>query len=52
MAVEVRTDDGTFLTGTPTPLFTVNIEESERRNRYLTTADGQRFLVVVRDVNG
>lgn len=49
MSVEVETDAQKFSSGTPRPLFEVNIEDSERRNRYLVTRDGQRFLVLVKD---
>jgi len=53
MAVEVNTDGPTFSAGTPKPLFNVNIEAEERRNRYLVTKDGQNFLVVaVKDAAG
>jgi serine/threonine protein kinase len=48
MAVEVNTEGSSFSAGTPRPLFSVNIEEEQRRNRYIATGDGQRFLVVLR----
>jgi serine/threonine protein kinase len=48
MAVEVNTEGPSFSAGTPRPLFIVNIEEEQRRNRYIATRDGQRFLVVLR----
>jgi serine/threonine protein kinase len=48
MAVEVNTEGASFSAGTPRPLFSVNIEVEERRNRYIATKDGQRFLVVLR----
>ncbi len=48
MAVEVNTGAASFTAGTPKPLFSVNIEEEQRRNRYIATKDGQRFLVVSR----
>jgi len=47
-AVEVNTDGLTFSAGAPKPLFSVNIEAEQRRNRYIATKDGQRFLVVLR----
>jgi serine/threonine protein kinase len=48
MAVEVNTDGASFSAGTPKPLFSVNIEAEQRRNRYIGAKDGQRFLVVLR----
>lgn len=48
MAVEVNTDGASFSAGTPQPLFSVKIETEQRRNRYIATKDGQRFLVVLR----
>jgi len=48
MEVEVNTEGPSFSAGTPKPLFSVNIEEEQRRNRYIATKDGQRFLVVLR----
>jgi Tol biopolymer transport system component len=48
MAVEVNTEGASFSAGTPRPLFSVNITDEERRNRYLASRDGQRFLVVLR----
>jgi Tol biopolymer transport system component len=43
------TPNGTGLTfGAPLPLFKVNIEDNERRNRFVVTKDGERFLVIVR----
>ncbi len=48
MAVDVNTDGASFSAGTPRPLFSVNIESEQRRNRYIATKDGQRFLVVLR----
>jgi len=48
MAADVNTDAASFSAGTPKPLFSVNIEEEQRRNRYIATRDGQRFLVVLR----
>jgi len=48
MAVEVNTEGASFSAGTPKPLFSVNIEAEQRRNRYIGAKDGQRFLVVLR----
>ncbi|HEY7179846.1 MAG TPA: protein kinase [Blastocatellia bacterium] len=48
MAVEVNTEGASFSAGTPKPLFSANIEAEQRRNRYIATKDGQRFLVVMR----
>jgi Tol biopolymer transport system component len=48
MAVEVNTEGASFSAGTPKPLFSVNIEAEQRRNRYIATKDGQRFLVILR----
>jgi serine/threonine protein kinase len=48
MAVEVNTEGASFSAGTPKPLFSVNIESEQRRNRYIGAKDGQRFLVVLR----
>ncbi|HEY9431545.1 MAG TPA: hypothetical protein VI260_08805, partial [Blastocatellia bacterium] len=47
-AVDVNTEGDSFSAGTPKPLFSVNIEAEQRRNRYIATKDGQRFLVVLR----
>jgi eukaryotic-like serine/threonine-protein kinase len=47
-AVDVNTEGASFYAGTPRPLFSVNIEAEERRNRYIATKDGQRFLVILR----
>jgi serine/threonine protein kinase len=46
MAVDVKTDGNAFSAGAPRRLFSVNIEPEERRNRYVVTKDGQRFLVI------
>jgi serine/threonine protein kinase len=48
-SAEISANGATFNSGPPTPLFKVNIEDSERRNRFLVTKDGERFLVIVRD---
>ncbi|MEP7271109.1 MAG: hypothetical protein ABI882_06370 [Acidobacteriota bacterium] len=46
MSVEVKSDGRSFSPGTPRPFGSVNVEPAERRNRYVATKDGQRFLVV------
>jgi Tol biopolymer transport system component len=48
-AVELSIDGSQVTPSAPKPLFNVNIEDSEHRNRFLVTKDGQRFLVVVRE---
>lgn len=48
MAVEINISGSSVTAGTPKPLFSVNLEADEKRNRYLVTKDGQRFLVVLR----
>jgi eukaryotic-like serine/threonine-protein kinase len=47
MAATVRIDSGTFTTAAPRALFSTGITASfvDRRNQYLATRDGQRFLV-------
>jgi len=47
-AVDVNTESASFSAGTPRPLFSVNLEAEHRRNRYIATKDGQRFLVILR----
>jgi eukaryotic-like serine/threonine-protein kinase len=46
MAVDVKGTGATFTAGTPKQLFSVNIESEERRNRFVVTKDGQRFLFI------
>ena len=48
VAVELQFADQRVIARQPRPLFNVNIEDQERRNRYLVTRDGQRFLVLVK----
>jgi serine/threonine protein kinase len=48
VAVELQFADKRVIARQPRPLFNVNIEDQERRNRYLVTRDGQRFLVLVK----
>ncbi|MDA2926080.1 hypothetical protein MYX78_02410 [Acidobacteria bacterium AH-259-G07] len=45
MAVEVKTDSSTFEAGIPKALFEARFPSGGRRNHYLVTADGQRFLI-------
>jgi serine/threonine protein kinase len=49
MSVELQTDGPGLVVGEPQALFNVNIEDEERRNRYVATRDGQRFLVIVKE---
>src|SRR5262249_37641671 len=44
MSVELKTDGAKLVVGEPQALFSVNIQDEERRNRYVVTRDGQRFL--------
>ncbi len=44
MAVPLKTDGASFEPGVPQPLFEVRLPE-QRRNRFVVTRDGQRFLV-------
>ena len=44
-AVPVRTDGPKFEPGAVKPLFTAQLEKTERRSRYQETGNGQRFLV-------
>jgi len=48
MTVQIDTGAPSFSTGSASPLFSADIEKEERRNRYLATKDGQRFLVIAR----
>ena len=50
-SVEVTASGSDLTFGNPTPLFKVNIEDSEHRNRFLVTKDGERFLFIVREEN-
>jgi Tol biopolymer transport system component len=45
MAVDVSTDGVSFDAGVPKPLFEVRLPLEVRRNRFVVTRDGQRFLV-------
>lgn len=48
MSVPIETSGDRFVAGTPKPLFNVNVEDEERRNRYLVTKDGL-FLVILKN---
>ena len=48
MSVQIETSGSRFVAGEPKPLFKINVEGEERRNRYLVSRDG-RFLVVVKN---
>jgi hypothetical protein len=48
-AVQISVDGTRLTASVPESLFTANFEDEERRNRYVVTRDGQRFLVIVRD---
>jgi serine/threonine protein kinase/Tol biopolymer transport system component len=45
-AVDVRASGSTFEAGIPKQLFEVQLDPINRRNRYVPTPDGQRFLFV------
>jgi eukaryotic-like serine/threonine-protein kinase len=47
MAVDVKTDGPQFEAGIPKPLFQAQFLLGAWRNRYVVTADGQRFLAIV-----
>jgi hypothetical protein len=47
MAVDVTASAAVFATGRPRELFTTGITTFNRRNQYVVTRDGQRFLVNV-----
>jgi len=48
MSVPIETNGDRLIAGDPKPLFKMNVEEQERRNRYLVSRDG-RFLVVLKN---
>ncbi len=48
MSVEIETNGDRFAAGAPTPLFRINVEGEERRNRYVVSKDGL-FLAVLRN---
>lgn len=45
-AVEVKASGANFEAGIPKDLFEVQLDATNRRNRYVATPDGQRFLFV------
>jgi hypothetical protein len=45
MSVQIKMDGDRLVAAAPRPHFSVNVEERERRNRYLVTRDGL-FLAV------
>jgi dipeptidyl aminopeptidase/acylaminoacyl peptidase len=45
MAVEVNGDGESFRPGIPKELFEAHLTPDQRRNRYVVTADGKRFLM-------
>jgi len=47
-AVGLTVNGNSLTVSPPSPLFNVNIEVNERRNRFVVTKDGERFLVIVR----
>ena len=47
MSVEIETSGNRFLAGAPKPLFKMDVEDEERRNRYLVSKDGL-FLVILK----
>ena len=48
-SVDVNSSSTGIVCGPPKPLFKVNIEDEERRNRFAVTRDGERFLVIVKE---
>lgn len=48
MAVEVKTAGGAFQAGPPRLLFQAPFTGETRRNRYVVTADGKKFLTLVK----
>jgi len=46
-AADIKTAGNGIQIGVPHALFQTKLENATRRNRYLATADGQRFLVLV-----
>ena len=45
MAVDVKTDGAAFESGIPKVLFETRPVSAARRNRYVVTTNGQRFLI-------
>src|SRR5262249_13207873 len=48
-AVGITVNGNKLEPSAPEPLFTANFENEERRNRYVVSKDGKRFLIIVRD---
>ena len=48
MSVQIETSGDRFAAGEPKRLFNLNIEDQERRNRYLVSRDGL-FLVLLKN---
>jgi len=48
MSVPIETLGNSFAAGTPQPLFKLNLEDQERRNRYLVSKEGL-FLVILKN---
>ena len=48
MSVQIETAGNRLAAGPPKPLFNMNVEDQERRNRYLVSKDGL-FLVVLKN---
>ena len=48
MSVQIETNGDRFAAGSPQPLFKINVEDEERRNRYLVSKDGL-FLMVLKN---
>ena len=49
MSVQIETAGNRLAAGPPKPLFNMNVEDQERRNRYLVSKDGL-FLVVLKSL--
>jgi hypothetical protein len=47
MSVGIQLSGNTLMLGIPRPLFKVSLPSVRRRNDYVVTPDGQRFLVIV-----
>jgi len=48
MSVQIETNGDSLIAGEPRPLCKLNVEDQERRNRYLVSKDGL-FLVVLKN---
>jgi eukaryotic-like serine/threonine-protein kinase len=47
MSVQIQTNGSSLVAGAPKPLFKMNVEDQERRNRYLVSKDGL-FLFILK----